>query len=72
MSNDPFGPEAHRQHKHKGVNGHYCCEWDGLWICEECPEFDCCCCFDDVPGVRERKLERAANRPDVNLEDFEL
>ncbi len=64
MSKDPFGPEAHNEQipNHSGLHGHYCVEWDGLWICEDCDEFDCCSCFDDIAGVKERKLERALKR----------
>lgn len=49
MSEDPFGPEAHDRHvpKHKGEWGHYCWEWDGLWICSECGEFECCSCWHE-------------------------
>ncbi len=46
MSGDPFGPEAHDKHAptHSGKRGHYCYDWDGLWICEDCSEFECCKC----------------------------
>ena len=53
MSNysDPFGPEAHNTFgitaSHSGNKGHYCADWDGLWICEDCDEFDFCLCFED-------------------------
>lgn len=44
---DPYGPEAHDlgwpQHSKK--RGHYCEEWDGLWICEDCSEFKHCSCL---------------------------
>jgi len=40
---DPFGPEAHDQNC-SGRLGHYCAEWDGLYICENCPEFKWCLC----------------------------
>lgn len=44
---DPFGPDAHDEHhtSHSKSMGHYCCDWDGLWICEDCPEFECCTCY---------------------------
>ena len=44
---DPFGPEAHAAGapEHSGKRGHYCAEWDGLWICEDCEEFKFCNCW---------------------------
>lgn len=52
---DPFGQYAHDTHapKHSGKFGHYCCEFDGLWICEDCSEFQCCLCFpkDELIGA---------------------
>jgi hypothetical protein len=50
---DRFGWRDHDRAKptckHSGRYGHYCGEWDGLWICEDCSEFQvACCCF---PGV---------------------
>ena len=52
---DPFGKYAHdKYYKHKlshgfgaclGRCGHYCYEWDGLYICIHCDEFDCCSCY---------------------------
>lgn len=34
---------------HSGAYGHYCPEWDELFICEDCPEFQCCTCeFEDA------------------------
>lgn len=49
VRNEPFGPEEHDSHgpPHSGKRGHHCAEFDGLWICEDCPEFDLCTCFDD-------------------------
>ncbi len=48
MSNyDPFGKEAHDQHnpEHSGLCGHECYGgWDGLYICEDCREFEFCEC----------------------------
>ena len=44
---DPFGPESHDKFfsTHSKKQGHYCLEFDGLWICQDCDEFDCCDCF---------------------------
>lgn len=41
---DPYGPEAHAKHcpTHSGKQGHYCPDWDFLWICEDCGEAACC------------------------------
>ena len=43
---DPFGKEMHDKHcpEHSGNKGHFCGDWDGLWICEDCEEFKCCWC----------------------------
>lgn len=45
--NDRYGWRAHDKGapKHAGSHGHYCHEWDGLWICADCPEFEACVCF---------------------------
>ena len=45
---DEFGRECHNRHypNHSRRKGHYCGEFDGLWICEDCPEFQHCICFD--------------------------
>jgi hypothetical protein len=47
MTDDPFGKEAHDEHapNHSGEEGHFCWEWDGLWICKDCPEFEFCHCL---------------------------
>lgn len=46
---DPFGPYAHDTScpAHSRKHGHYCTEWDGLWICSDCEEFNACLCFKD-------------------------
>ena len=37
---DPYGWRAHdKGTTHSGKHGHYCADWDGLWICEDCDEF---------------------------------
>ena len=43
---DPFGMYAHDDGHplHSGNCGHYCNDWDGLWICEDCEEFAHCHC----------------------------
>lgn len=43
---DPHGKWSHDNcgRPHSGKRGHYCLEWDGLWICEDCDEFECCRC----------------------------
>jgi len=32
---------------HSGKKGHYCPEWDALYICEDCPEYKACKCFKE-------------------------
>lgn len=32
---------------HSGEQGHYCLEWDDLYICKDCMEFEFCNCFDE-------------------------
>ena len=29
---------------HSCKQGHYCLEWDDMYICEDCMEFGCCEC----------------------------
>lgn len=44
---DPFGKIKHDNYgeRHSGRWAHFCWEWDGLWICEDCGEFDACLCW---------------------------
>lgn len=53
---DPFGPEAHDKYapQHTKVSGHYCYDFDGLWICEDCPEFHVCTCVEKTPEQKTR------------------
>jgi len=53
--NDPFGWRAHDKGwpKHSGNLGHYCMEFDGLWICEDCEEFKVCQCFEKEDDCSE-------------------
>lgn len=46
---DEFGRYIHdiRLPTHSGEKGHYCLEYDGLWICKDCIEFECCNCFSE-------------------------
>lgn len=40
------------QRDHSGTRGHYCPEWDFLYICEDCPEFEAChCMFGDPDAI---------------------
>lgn len=45
---DPFGATAHNKFNpdHSGKYGHFCVEWDGLYICQDCSEFKCCTCLN--------------------------
>lgn len=36
---------AHPTHSKK--KGHFCNDFDGLWICEDCGEYTCCRCFEE-------------------------
>ena len=40
--------EEIRRHNDTTGHGeaHFCTEWDGLYICEDCPEFRCCTCLE--------------------------
>lgn len=53
---DPFGMAVHdsRSPGHSGIRGHYCLEFDGLWICEDCTEFYCCTCFPSDKPVEKK------------------
>jgi hypothetical protein len=46
---DQFGWRSHDKGwpEHSGKRGHYCLEFDGLWICEDCGEFTVCRCFEE-------------------------
>lgn len=46
---DPFGWRAHDKQvpEHSGLSGHYCMDFDGLWICRDCSEWDCCTCYGE-------------------------
>ncbi len=53
---DPYGWRQHDKvdHKHSGRFGHYCDEWDGLWICADCTgEFKHCKCFTPTEILTE-------------------
>lgn len=48
---DHFGWVRHDRgaaRSHSGRWGHFCLEWDGLWICEDCGEFDACLCCREI------------------------
>lgn len=49
---DKIEHDAHHP-EHSGEEGHYCYEWDYLYICKDCPEFIVCHCTvsnDKVKG----------------------
>lgn len=54
--NDPFGWKMHKKHAptHGDKYGHYCDEFDGLWICEDCDEYEVCNCVfgPDFPRIK--------------------
>lgn len=45
---DLFGEEEHDRHNptHSKNKGHFCLDFDDLWICEDCEEFSHCYCFE--------------------------
>lgn len=47
---DRFGFSGHSYYNpdHNNKHGHYCWDWDGLWICEDCEEFKSCTCFKNL------------------------
>ena len=65
---DPFGPEAHDRQcpTHSKENGHYCHEFDGLWICKDCSEATCCLCFGRV--LREPTAEEMAAMKTIEMD----
>ena len=42
---------------HSGKNGHWCAEWDGLYICEDCPEYTVCHCFKHLEIPEEDEFD---------------
>lgn len=43
-----FGKGGHDEHNptHSGDRGHFCPDWDDLWICIDCREYaTACSCF---------------------------
>ncbi len=59
---DPFGKEAHDKQcpTHSKESGHFCDEFDGLWICKDCSEALTCRCFGAV--LREETPEEIKAR----------
>lgn len=53
-----FGHNGHNFYspEHSGRYGHYCPDWDDLYICEDCEEFKSCTCFKDWELNEEEKL----------------
>jgi hypothetical protein len=46
---DEFGRYSHDTQcpTHSRKKGHYCLEFDDLWICEDCSEFEHCKCYEE-------------------------
>jgi hypothetical protein len=60
---DPYGMEVHdlEHFEHSRRRGHYCGDFDGLWICEDCEEFENCLCFEeDLVMTAEQFLDKCA------------
>ena len=55
---DRFGSNGHNFYspEHSDRYGHYCSDWDGLYICEDCEEFKSCTCFKGWELTEEEKL----------------
>jgi hypothetical protein len=55
---DRFGEFGHKFYvpEHSGRYGHYCSDWDGLYICEDCEEFKSCGCFDNLKLTEQDKI----------------
>jgi len=54
MRSNIDGPEDRKQHDKihpDNKKGHFCWEWDFLYICEHCKEFHCCNCFSANSGL---------------------
>lgn len=53
---DRFGPNGHRHYHKSHTNrfGHFCPEWDYMWICNECREFNACRCFENCDSNYEK------------------
>ena len=62
---DPFGKKNHDSQlpSHKGEFGHYCYNWDGLYICGDCSEIACCTCLD-VDSLTEEERKRLSEIKD--------
>ena len=56
---------------HSGKRAHQCLEYDLLWICEDCPEFENCLCFkkqdeSDVMWANNR-IDDVIDAPDTGF-----
>lgn len=43
--------DSHHKHHPDGDKAHFCLEFDGMYICDQCPEFDVCLCYSDECDV---------------------
>lgn len=52
---DQFGREAHDRWspEHSDKYGHECPDWDFLYICEDCDEFQACTCEKETTHDKE-------------------
>lgn len=62
---EPFGKNDHDRHQpgHSGKHGHECPEWDYLYICADCEEFEFCECYkvattDPKPIDQQRRGDK--------------
>jgi len=47
---------------HSGEYGHYCREYDGVYICKDCPEFENCLCFAEMIETILRRCRLAESK----------
>ena len=61
---DRFGPNGHRFYSkdHSNRYGHFCPEWDYMWICEDCKEFEACSCFKECDPNDEVWFKEISHR----------
>lgn len=79
MNNNLTTKESHDKHnpEHSGLLQHSCPNWDYLYICADCPEFDACLCFSPDPQSLEainneqtgRRYDKESRRRSKNVDE---
>jgi len=54
--------KKHDRMNHSNRGGHHCSDWDGLYICDDCPEKECCSCLDALAGLHP-SIQEMLTRP---------